>query len=107
MNERDKIIATFESVPVPKLLVATIPLILGVEKHDHWKGERRIPADVVTFFESSVGRGVVDNQNVDFISLLKFDWNSQNYLANGSFRVVGNDENEYSRFSVVTGHNAV
>ena len=66
--------------------------------------EARDPADRVAFFKGGVSRGVVDNQDVDFVSVPKFDGNPEYYLANGLFSVVSNNENENSRLSAVVGH---
>ncbi len=87
---------------ITELLVATIPLIPGIEKHDNWKRKRVDFAAIrVTLLKRSVRRGVVDNQDVDFVSILKFDGNPEDYLANGLLGVIGDNENKNSRLSVV------
>ncbi len=54
--------------------------------------------------ECGVCRGVVDNQDVDFISISQFDGNPEHDLANGLLGIVRHNEDENSRLSAAVGH---
>jgi hypothetical protein len=88
---------------VSEFLVAAISLIPGIEKIDHRERKRRISADGVALLKSGVSGRIVDDQDIDFVSIPKFDGNAQDYFANGLFSIVGNNENENAWLSVV-GH---
>ena len=96
MDERNKVVSMLDCIVISEFLVAAVALIFRVEQNEDRKRKGGISADFVAFFKGGISRGIVNYKDVDVVVIPKFDGNSENYIANRLFSVVGNDENEHS-----------
>ena len=94
VNERYKIVAVLQRVPITDLLIAAVPLIHRVIEGRDGEGNRFVQTDRMAFLEGRVFGRIVDDQNVGVEVVQQAGRNPVDYLLNRLFGVVGDDEDQ-------------
>src|SRR5579864_1557008 len=101
MHQGHEIKTVFDGVMETELLVATVSLVHGIEKH--MKRERR----VVFFFYAKTAReggvlgSIVNDEHFHLVQVGEFRRDAAHHAADGLLGVVGNNENQDARLVTV------
>jgi len=94
MNQRDEVVAMFEGMVVPELLIAAVPLVHRVEESRNVERQNRFFGDTEALVKSRVGRRIVNDQDVNCVGVEQVYRYPADNFGDGLLGVVGNDEDK-------------